>query len=110
MFNSLKSRGVKDCFIACMDGLKGLPEAVEAVFPRAQVQLAHRASSAQQRSVQVPAKNRRAVAADLRSIYTAPTETAAKDALGAFAAKWDGKYPAIAPTWANQLGALDAVL
>jgi putative transposase len=39
IFNELKSRGVKDCFIACVDGLKGLPEAIEAVFPDAQVQL-----------------------------------------------------------------------
>ena len=98
VFNSLKSRGVEDCFIACMDGLKGLPEAVEAVFPRADAQLCivHQVRNSLR---YVPAKNRKAVAADLRAIHTAPTETAAKDALAAFAAKWDGKYPAIAPAW-----------
>ena len=98
VFNELKSRGVCDCFIACVDGLKGLPEAIEAVFPRTQVQLCivHKLRNSLK---YVPWKERKAVATDLRAIYAAATLVEAEEALGRFAERWDAKYPAISPSW-----------
>lgn len=98
VFNELKSRGVADCFVACVDGLKGLPEAIEAVFPKTQVQLCivHKVRGALR---YVPWKERRTVAADLRAIYGAATLDEAEQALEAFSTRWDEKYPAISPSW-----------
>src|SRR6516162_7474717 len=98
VFTELKNRGVTDCFIACVDGLKGLPEAIEAVFPHTQVQLCivHKVRNSLK---YVPWKERRAVAADLRAIYGATTLAAAEQALERFAERWDAKYPAISPSW-----------
>lgn len=98
IFNELKSRGVKDCFIACVDGLAGLPEAIEAVFPRAQVQLCivHKLRNSFKF---VPWKERKAVAKDLRAIYGASTLAEAEQALDRFSEKWDTKFPAISPSW-----------
>jgi putative transposase len=98
VFNDLKNRGVEDCFIACVDGLKGLPEAIEAVFPQAQVQLCivHKVRGSLK---SVPWKQRRAVAADLRAIYGAATLLEAEQALERFSERWDEKYPAISPSW-----------
>ena len=98
VFNELRNRGVQDCFIACVDGLKGLPEAVEAVFPYTQVQLCivHKLRNCLK---YVPWKERKAVARDLRTIYAAPTLSEAEQALERFCACWDAKYPAIGPSW-----------
>ena len=98
VLNDLKNRGVQDIFIACVDGLKGFPEAVEAVFPRAQVQLCivHLVRASMQ---YVSWKQRKQVAADLRLIYTAPTADAAADMLEKFADKWDRTHPAISQVW-----------
>lgn len=98
VFNELKNRGVCDCFIACVDGLKGLPEAIEAVFPRTQVQLCivHKLRNSLK---YVPWKERKAVAAELRAVYAAPTLTEAEQALARFSERWDAKYPAISPSW-----------
>jgi transposase-like protein len=98
VFTELKNRGVQDCFIACVDGLKGLPEAIEAIFPQTQVQLCivHKVRNSLR---YVPWKERRAVAADLRAIYGAATLSEAEQALERFAAQWDAKYPAISPSW-----------
>jgi putative transposase len=98
VFNELNNRGVCDCFIACVDGLKGLPEAIEAVFPRTQVQLCivHKLRNSLK---YVPWKERKAVAADLRAVYGAPTLTEAERALAIFSERWDVKYPAISPSW-----------
>src|SRR5215471_7842369 len=98
VFTELKNRGVEDCFIACVDGLKGLPEAIEAVFPKTQVQLCivHKVRNSLK---YVPWKERRAVAADLRAIYGAATLPEAEQALERFAERWDAKYPAISPSW-----------
>jgi putative transposase len=98
VFNELKNRGVQDCFIACVDGLKGLPEAVEAVFPHTQVQLCivHKLRNSLK---YVPWKERKTVARDLRAIYAAPTLAEAEQALERFSASWDAKYPAIGPSW-----------
>src|SRR5262252_3500185 len=98
VFTELKNRGVQDCFMACVDGLQGLPEAIEAVFPKTQVQLCivHKVRNSLK---YVPWKERRAVAADLRAIYGATTLAAAEQALERFADRWDTKYPAISPSW-----------
>jgi len=98
VFTELKNRGVEDCFIACVDGLKGLPEAIEAVFPKTQVQLCivHKVRNSLK---YVPWKERKAVAADLRAIYAAATLAEAEQALEHFAERWDAKYPTISPSW-----------
>jgi putative transposase len=98
VFTELKNRGMQDCFIACVDGLKGLPEAIEAVFPKTQVQLCivHKVRNSLK---YVPWKERKAVAADLRAIYGAATLPEAEQALERFADRWDTKYPAISPSW-----------
>ena len=96
----LKNRGVNDILIACVDGLKGFPEAIAAVYPQAEVQLClvHLVRNS---LVYVSWKQRKAVAADLRAIYTAATADEAAVALEAFAKKWDGVYPQIAKSWRN---------
>ncbi|RLT87430.1 MULTISPECIES: IS256 family transposase [unclassified Ketobacter] len=98
VFNELKSRGVQDCFIACVDGLKGLPEAIEAVYPETRIQLCivHQVRNSLS---YVSWKDRKAVAASLRMIYTAPTEDAARAALTAFDNQWGTQYSAIVPGW-----------
>ena len=98
VFNELKTRGVDDCFIACVDGLKGLPEAIETVYPRTQVQLCivHQVRNSLK---YVAWKDRKAVAAALRTLYTAHTEAAASAALVAFTEHWGEQYSAIAPAW-----------
>jgi putative transposase len=107
VFNELKSRGVEDCFIACVDGLKGLPEAIEAVYPQTRVQLCivHQVRNSLKF---VSWKDRKAVAASLRSIYTAPTEAAARAALTAFTTQWGNQYSAIVPSWENNWDRLTA--
>lgn len=99
VMNELKSRGVEDVLIAIVDGLKGFPEAITAVFPRAQVQtcVVHliRHSLAF-----VSYKDRKAVAAALKQIYKAKDADAGKAALEDFAdGPWGRKYPAIAQSW-----------
>ncbi len=94
----LKNRGVKDMFIACVDGLKGLPEAIESVYPETQVQLCivHMVRNSLRF---VPWKDKKAVVADLKTIYTATNAEVAKESLNAFRTKWDEKYPTIADSW-----------
>jgi putative transposase len=96
----LKNRGVNDILIACVDGLKGFPEAIAAVYPQAEVQLClvHLVRNS---LTYVSWKQRKAVAADLRAIYTAATADEAAAALDAFAQKWDSVYPQIAKSWRN---------
>jgi len=98
VFNELKSRGVQDCFIACVDGLSGLPEAIETVFPHTQVQLCivHKLRNSFK---YVSWKDRKAVAKDLRAVYGAVTLAEAEEALDRFSENWDAKYPAISPSW-----------
>ena len=98
IITELKARGVKDIFIACVDGLKGFPEAIETIFPQTQVQLClvHlvRFSLAY-----VSYKDRKAVVTDLKLIYRAATDQAAEQHLAAFAEKWEARYPSIAKSW-----------
>ena len=94
----LKNRGVEDILIACVDGLKGFPEAIEATFPKAQVQLCivHLIRNSLKF---VGAKERKAVATNLKAIYTAPTAEAAEHELNEFAEKWSKTHKAIEDLW-----------
>jgi len=98
VMTELKNRGVQDIFIACVDGLKGLPEAVEAVFPKTQVQLCL-VHLARYSLAFVAAKERKAVADDLKLIYHAPTLQEAERQLEEFARQWSTRYPLIARSW-----------
>lgn len=94
----LKNRGVADIFIACVDGLKGLPEAIEAVFPKTEVQLCI-VHLVRQSLNYVGWKQRKEVAGDLRLIYSAVSREEAEMRLSEFASKWDSRYPTISPIW-----------
>jgi putative transposase len=94
----LKNRGVSDIFIACVDGLKGFPEAIESVFPKTTVQLCI-VHLVRHSLNYVGWKERREVAMDLKTIYTSATDTEAEQKLAEFSAKWDGKFPMISKSW-----------
>lgn len=98
VMNDLRNRGVLDILIACVDGLKGFPEAIEAVFPEVQVQqcIVHQVRASLS---YVGYRERKAVAADLKQIYSAPTRAAGEQQLEKFALKWDGRYPMISKQW-----------
>jgi len=98
VLTEIKNRGVQDVFIACIDGLKGFPEAIESVFPRTQVQLCI-VHLVRQSLNYVSWKQRRKVAADLRPIYAAPTAVEAARQLEEFAGKWDTSHPTISQVW-----------
>ena len=94
----LKNRGVQDIFIACVDGLKGFPEAIEAVYPKTQVQLC--IVHLVRHSLNYVAWNRRkAVATDLKRIYQSATAEEAEVRLTEFEGKWDAAYPPIGQSW-----------
>ena len=94
----LKNRGVQDIFIACVDGLKGFPEAIEAVYPHATVQLCI-VHMVRHSLNYVPWKQRLAVAADLKRIYQSATADEAEQRLAEFEAKWDAAYLPISQSW-----------
>jgi len=94
----LKNRGVMDIFIACVDGLKGFPEAIETVYPQAEVQLCI-VHLVRHSLGFVGWKQRKEVASDLKLIYTAATESEAEQRLDEFADKWDAKFPTISRSW-----------
>lgn len=98
VFTELQNRGLKDIFIACVDGLTGLPEAIEALYPQTRVQLCmvHMVRNSLK---YVSYKHRKEVAADLKLIYSAATETEAQVYLELFAEKWDRQYASISKMW-----------
>lgn len=98
VLTELKNRGVKDMLIVCVDGLKGFPQAIEAVFPQAQVQLCivHLVRASLN---YVNWKERKQVAADLKPIYRAATAAEAERNLEEFNATWGTKYRAIGKLW-----------
>lgn len=98
ILTELKNRGIEDIFIICVDGLKGLPEAIEAAYPKTQVQLCM-VHLVRHSLKYVSWKERKTVAADLKLIYTAVTEEQAIQNLEAFARKWDKRYPTISASW-----------
>jgi putative transposase len=94
----LKNRGVQDIFIACVDGLKGFPEAIEAVYPKTAVQLCL-VHMVRHSLNYVSWKLRKVVAADLKTIYAAATVDEAKIRLQEFDDKWGSDYPTIVKSW-----------
>jgi transposase-like protein len=99
VFNELKARGCNDILIAVVDGLKGLAEAIEAAFPATTIQtcIVHLIRNSLDYATW---KDRKAVAKELRPIYKAATEAAARAALDEFAeGPWGAKYPTIADSW-----------
>jgi len=94
----LKNRGVEDIFIACVDGLKGFPEAIETVFPETQVQLCI-VHLVRHSLNYVGWKQRKEVAAGLQTIYRATTREEAEMKLSEFAEKWDSQFPTISKSW-----------
>jgi putative transposase len=98
VINELKTRGVRDILIACCDGLKGFPEAIEAVFPQAVVQtcIVHMIRN----SVRfVSYKDRKEVVRDLKPVYAASNREEAEAALTRFEEKWTRRYPMIGTSW-----------
>jgi putative transposase len=94
----LRNRGVKDIYLVCVDGLKGFPQAIESVFPKAQVQLCivHMIRASLN---YVTWKDRKEVVSDLKPIYKAATDDEAERQLSEFEEKWKKKYPAISRLW-----------
>jgi putative transposase len=101
ILTELRGRGVKDILIACVDGLKGFPQAIESVFPQAQVQLCivHLVRASLN---YVNWKDRKQVVADLKPIYRAAAAEQAREELDLFEEKWGKKYPAIGRLWNEQ--------
>jgi len=100
VMTEIKNRGVQDIFIACVDGLKGFPDAIEAVFPKTEVQLCivHMVRNSLRF---VSWKERKSVAKDLKAIYQAATEEEARMHLDTFADHWDNKHTTISKSWQN---------
>jgi putative transposase len=104
VLTELKNRGVKDILIACVDGLKGFPDAINSGYPDTHIQLCiiHMARNSLK---YVSWKDYKAVTADLKKIYQSVTEDAALQALDEFGQKWDDKYPQISKSlltnWSN---------
>src|ERR1700722_613279 len=100
VLTELRNRGVRDIYLVCVDGLKGFPQAVESVFPKAQVQLCivHLVRASMQ---YVTWKDLKKAVADLKPIYKAATADEAERQLSEFASKWP-KYPAITRLWREQ--------
>ncbi|EOL1678140.1 IS256 family transposase, partial [Escherichia coli] len=98
VLTELKNRGLNDILIACVDGLKGFPDAINTVYPEARIQLCivHMVRNSLRF---VSWKDYKAVTRDLKAIYQAPTEEAGQQALEAFASAWDSRYPQISRSW-----------
>jgi putative transposase len=98
VITELKNRGVQDIFIACVDGLKGFSEAIEAVFPETQVQLCI-VHLVRHSMFYVSHRDRKEVASDLKLIYQSPTLEQADQELANFSRKWKETYPAVVRSW-----------
>jgi transposase-like protein len=108
VLTELQNRGVKDILIACVEGLKGFPDAIRTVFPEAQIQLCivHMVRN----SVKyVPWKDYKAVTTDLKQIYRSATEEEALQSLDRFSERWDEKYPQISRSWWSHWENLNAL-
>jgi putative transposase len=100
VLQDLKTRGVSDILICCVDGLKGFPEAIEAIFPKTTVQtcIVHLIRTSLK---YVPRREREQVARDLKPIYTAADADAAHAELELFDEKWGARFPPITQAWLN---------
>ena len=98
VLNGLRNRGVEDIFIACTDNLTGFSAAIEAVFPKTEIQnrIIHQIRNSTR---YVSYKDLKALMADLKAVYAAVDEAAALEALDVFAQRWDKKYPKISASW-----------
>lgn len=98
VLNSLRNRGIEDIFIACTDNLCGFSTAIEAVFPKIEIQncIIHQIRNS---SKYVSYKDLKALMADLKAVYAAVDEDAALMALDTFSEHWDKKYPTISQSW-----------
>jgi putative transposase len=98
VLTEMQNRGLKDIFIACVDGLKGFPQAIETIYPKTTVQLCivHMVRGSLN---YVNWKERKRVAQDLKAIYRAATVEEAERQLAEFAAQWDPRYPSISALW-----------
>ena len=108
VLTELQNRGVNDILIACVDGLKGFPEAINTVYPQAQVQLCivHMVRNSMK---YVPWKDYKAVTGDLKRIYQSVTEEEALLELDNFCSRWDDKYPQISRSWRAHWGNLNTL-
>jgi transposase-like protein len=100
VLNGLKNRGVEDILIACMDGLTGFPNAIEASYPKTEIQqcVIHQRRNTTR---YVSYKDIKPLMANLKAVYAAPDEGAAMAGLDRFEGKWGSKYPKIVPSWRN---------
>ncbi len=105
VLNGLKNRGVKDILILCADGLSGMKEAIAAAFPKTEYQrcIVHQVRNTMK---YVSDKDRKPFCADLKTIYQAPTEEKALDALERVTEKWSGKYPNSMRSWRQNWDAI----
>ena len=100
VLTDLSNRGVSDILIACVDGLKGFPEAIESIFPQAEVQLCvvHQIRNSLK---YVGSKNQKEFMADLKRVYKAATKDLAESELDSLEKKWVDKYPIVIKSWRN---------
>ena len=107
VLTDLHNRGVQDILIACVDGLKGFPEAIESIYPKTEVQhcIIHQIRNSLK---YVASKNQKAFMADLKCVYKAATLSAAESALDDLEAKWGDKYPIVIQSWRNKWATLSA--
>jgi len=98
ILTDLQNRGVEDVLIACVDGLKGFPEAIETIFPKAQVQLCvvHQIRNSFK---YIAWKNRKEFMRDLKGVYKAPSKDVAESHLDELEEKWGSKYPIVIQSW-----------
>src|SRR5690554_111652 len=107
VLTDLHNRGVKDILIACVDGLKGFPEAIASIYPKTEVQ--HCVIHQIRNSLKyVASKNQKAFMADLKCVYKAATLNAAEIALDELESKWGDKYPMVIKSWRSKWPTLSA--
>lgn len=105
IMNGLKNRGVEDILIACVDGLSGFPQAIEAVYPQTEIQqcIIHQIRNSTRF---VSYKDIKKLMVDLKRVYAAPTEETALGELELFRDKWDSRYPKIYKSWRDSWATL----
>jgi putative transposase len=107
VLTDLHNRGLKDILIACVDGLKGFPEAIESIYPNTEIQhcVIHQIRNSMK---YVASKNQKAFMADLKCVYKAATLNAAEAALDELETKWGDKYPMVINSWRSKWTTLSA--
>lgn len=107
VLTDLHNRGVKDILIACVDGLKGFPEAIESIYPKTEIQhcIIHQIRNSLK---YVASKNQKAFMADLKCVYKAATLSAAETALDELDTKWGEKYPVVIKSWRSKWQTMSA--